>query len=172
MTDDFPNLFAYHRWADEVMLASCRKLTSLQYAEPEPFEVGWPSIRSVVVHLAWGNDAWLRRFLGEPPVPMFAEADLSDLEDAALLLHTTHNRFASELLPSLTADRLASVFTYRNYKGIVTSAPLWAALRHVANHGTYHRGQVASKLKRKGIDPPITDLIHWAIEQTPQPTAL
>lgn len=170
MTDDLASLFAYHRWADEAMLTACRKLSPLQYAEPEPFEVGWPSIRSVVVHLAWAQEVWLTRFLGQPPIPMFTEADLPELEHAAASLMRTHDRFTGELLPSLGPERLAAVFTYRNYKGILSSAPLWTALRHVVNHGTYHRGQIASKLKRRGIDPPVTDLVYWAIEQTPQPS--
>ena len=38
-------------------------------------------------------------------------------------------------------------------------------LRHIVNHSTYHRGQVASKLKRFGIEQPNTDFFFWAIEQ-------
>jgi uncharacterized damage-inducible protein DinB len=41
-------------------------------------------------------------------------------------------------------------------------------LRHVVNHTTYHRGQVASKLKRFGVVQPETDLVVWAIERWPQ----
>jgi uncharacterized damage-inducible protein DinB len=169
MTDDLPSLFAFHRWADERMLDACRKLAPGQYAEPEPFEVGWPTIRSIVVHLAWANQVWATRFLGEPQPPPIVETDLPTLDDAASLLLAGHDRFANEVLPPLTPERLAANFTYRNYKGVMGAVPLWAALRHVVNHGTYHRGQVASKLKRRGIDPPVTDLVFWAIERTPQP---
>jgi uncharacterized damage-inducible protein DinB len=42
-------------------------------------------------------------------------------------------------------------------------------LRHVVNHTTYHRGQVASKLKRFGVQQAETDLTFWAREQVPQP---
>jgi uncharacterized damage-inducible protein DinB len=44
----------------------------------------------------------------------------------------------------------------------------WAILRHMANHSTYHRGQVTSKLKRFGIEQSITDFFWWVIEQIPQ----
>jgi uncharacterized damage-inducible protein DinB len=40
-------------------------------------------------------------------------------------------------------------------------------LRHVVNHPTYHRGQVASKLKRLGVEQPATDFLFWALEQMP-----
>ena len=43
-------------------------------------------------------------------------------------------------------------------------------LRHVVNHTTYHRGQVASKLKRFGIQQSETDFVYGAFEQIPQQT--
>ena len=46
--------------------------------------------------------------------------------------------------------------------------PTWALLRHIVSHSTYHRGQVASKLKCFGIEQPITDFFWWAIEQIPR----
>ena len=45
---------------------------------------------------------------------------------------------------------------------------LWAILRHIVNHSTYHRGQIASKLKQFGIEQPNTDFFWWTIEQIPQ----
>ena len=42
--------------------------------------------------------------------------------------------------------------------------PPWLVLRHVVNHTTYHRGQIASKLKCFGIQQAKTDLVYWAKE--------
>ena len=169
MLDDFASLFCYHRDADEQVLEACGKLPHGAYAEAEPFEAGWPSIRSLVVHLAWANDAWARRFLDQPPVARSTEADLPALADAAALLVSAHDRFARDVVPALTPGRLASIWTYRSAAGKPYATPLWAALRHVVNHGTYHRGQIASKLARRGITPPATDLIYWSLRHTPQP---
>ena len=47
-------------------------------------------------------------------------------------------------------------------------APPWIVLRHIVNHSTYHRGQVASKLKRLGVDPPSTEFVDWALAQLTQ----
>jgi uncharacterized damage-inducible protein DinB len=41
-------------------------------------------------------------------------------------------------------------------------------LRHIVNHSTYHRGQVAAKLKRLGVEQPLTDFFFWVMEQIPQ----
>jgi uncharacterized damage-inducible protein DinB len=94
------------------------------------------------------------------------EADLATVEDAARLLERAYRRF-EELGPTLTAERLNSVLTLRAV-GRTFTVPRWAMLRHIANHSTYHRGQVASKLKRFGIEQPNTDLFWWVIEQIPQ----
>jgi uncharacterized damage-inducible protein DinB len=32
---------------------------------------------------------------------------------------------------------------------------------HMVNHGTYHRGQIASLLKIHGVEPIDTDLVIW-----------
>jgi hypothetical protein len=40
--------------------------------------------------------------------------------------------------------------------------------RDPVNHSTYHCGQVASKLKRLGVEQPATDFVFWAFEQIPQ----
>ncbi len=74
------------------------------------------------------------------------EAELPTLDDDARLLAVAQDRL----------DRLAAPFVYRNTRGRAASLPLWAALRHVVNHASYHRGQVASKLKRFGVEPPVT----------------
>jgi uncharacterized damage-inducible protein DinB len=52
--------------------------------------------------------------------------------------------------------------------GHTFTLPRWALLRHIVHHSTYHRGQVASKLSRFGIEQPVTDFFFWVIEQLPQ----
>ena len=136
------------------MLDACRKLSPEQYAEPEPFEVGWPSIRSVVVHLAWASDLWVRRFLGGPSVPMIAEADLPTLDEAATLLMSAHDRFTGPAPPRAYARSDRRDVDLSQHPGRRLFGADVDGLRHVVNHGSYHRGQIASKLKRRGVDPP------------------
>jgi uncharacterized damage-inducible protein DinB len=76
-------------------------------------------------------------------------------------------RTLDDLLPTLTPERLTTPMTLRG-GGRSAMLPPWVVLRHVVNHATYHRGQVASKLKRFGVEQPPTDLIFWAFEQTQQ----
>ena len=166
MTDDLATLFAYNRWADARMLDACRQVPPERYGEE--LAPGWASLRSSVAHIAGATDLWVRRFLGQPADAFVPESELATPAAAARLSAAalgTLDRMALELTP----EQLAAPFTYRNLRGQVATVPLWAALRHVVNHATYHRGQVASKLRRLGVEPPVTDLVYFAIEQTPQP---
>ena len=164
MQDDVVALFAYDRWANTKVLDACRTLTAEQYvAEPVP---GWSSVRSTIYHIALATEFNLRTLAGDPDDRIPTEADLLTVDDVAQLLERASRRF-EELRPTLTPERLNTVLTLRR-RGRTATLPPWALLRHIVNHSTYHRGQVASKLKRFGIEPPNTDLFWWMIEQIPQ----
>jgi uncharacterized damage-inducible protein DinB len=164
MTDDFVSLFAYNRWADRRVLDACRKLTPEQYAA-EPFP-GWSSVRSTIYHIAIVTDGWLRGLAGDPDQSVPTEQELPTIDDAERLLERAYRRF-DELLPALTPERLATPVLLQR-RGRKATLPPWAVLRHIVNHSTYHRGQVASKLKRFGIEQPATDFVYFVFEQVPQ----
>ena len=165
MNDDFVSLYAYNRWADRLMLDACRKLTPQQYAqEPVP---GWSSVRSSIWHIAVVADGWLRAVAEESADTVPTEKDLATPDDAERLLDKAYQRF-QRLAPSLTPERLSTPQTFRRRTRTAVLPP-WAVLRHIVNHSTYHRGQVSSKLKRLGIEPPAMDFVYWMLEQTPKP---
>jgi uncharacterized damage-inducible protein DinB len=168
MQDDYLSLHAFNRWANARMLDACRKLTPEQYtAEPVP---GWSSVRFTVWHISVVTDFWLRSLACGPEQGLPTEAELSTVEDAHRLLERAYQTFEA-LLPNLTPDLLNTPRRYQG-RGWTAVLPGWVVLRHVVNHTTYHRGQVASKLKRFGIEQAGTDLPFWAgdvqLEQVPQ----
>ncbi|HEY7331268.1 MAG TPA: DinB family protein [Gemmataceae bacterium] len=164
MQDDFASLFAFNRWANAKMLDACRKLSQEQYvAEPVP---GWSSVRATVFHIALVTEGWLRGLENDPDESIPTEAEVATVDDAERLLGRAYQRF-DRLLPTLTPERLATSITLQR-RGRSMTLPPWAVLRHLVNHTTYHRGQVASKLKRFGIAQPETDLVFWWKEQMPQ----
>lgn len=164
MQDDIVALFAYERWANRKVLDACRTLTAEQYAaEPVP---GWSSVRSTISHIALATEFNLRPLAGDLDDSVPTEAELATVDDVARLLERAHRRF-EELRPMLTPEWLNSLLTLRAI-GRTFTLPRWAILRHIVNHSSYHRGQVASKLKRFGIEPPNTDFFWWMLEQIPQ----
>ena len=91
------------------------------------------------------------------------EAELATVDDAERLLDGAYRIF-EDLAPLLTPENLSTPRTFSG-RGRTAVLPPWAVLRQIVNHSTYHRGQVAAKLKRLGIEPPMTDLIRWVIDQ-------
>jgi len=163
MQDDIAALFAYDRWANRKVLGACGELTAEQYvAEPV---AGWSSVRSTIYHIALATEFNLRALSSEPDDRIPNEADLATVDDATQLFERAYRRF-EELSPTLTPERLDTMLSFRA-AGRTFTLPHWAMLRHIVNHSTYHRGQVASKLKRFGIEQPITDFFFWVIEQFP-----
>lgn len=164
MQDDVVALFEYDRWANRRVLDACRTLTAEQYvAEPVP---GWSSVRSTISHIALATEFNLRTLAGDPDDRIPTEAELPTVDDASRLLERAYRRF-DQLRPTLTPERLNSALTLC-VVGRTFTLPRWAMLRHIVNHSTYHRGQVASKLKRFGIEQPNTDFFFWVVEQSPQ----
>ena len=164
INDDFQALYAYNRWADRKVLDVCRTLTPAQYlAEPVP---GWTSVRASIVHLAIVTNGWLRGLAGDEIGEVLSEDDLPTVDDALRLLKEADVAL-DRILTTFTPEQLATPVTMKRRTRSATLPP-WVVLRHVVNHSTYHRGQVASKLKRLGVEPPAIDLVFWALEQYPQ----
>ncbi len=161
--DDLNSVFAYNRWANDRVVAACRELgQDLYEREPVP---GWPSVRATLVHIADATAIWARRLEGEPVTTRASEADYPTIDDATGLLERGQAAF-ERLVATYQAEpaRLASLWSYRNLDGHEVTVPLWSVFRHVVNHATYHRGQIAAKFGRLGASPAKTDLIFWAVE--------
>ncbi len=160
ITDDIPSLYAFNRWADGKVLQACRSLSPEQYgAEPVP---GWSSVSSTILHITMVTDGWLRGLTGEVVETFLTEADVATVDDAQRCLDRAYETLSG--LPIRSSDWLSTPTTLRG-AGRSIVLPPWVILRHVVNHSSYHRGQVASKLKRFGIEQPATDLFFWAMEQ-------
>jgi uncharacterized damage-inducible protein DinB len=161
MRDDFVSLYAYDRWANEKILDACRRLSAEQFTtEPVP---GWSSVRASLTHVAIVTDGWLRGLAGENVQVVPTEADLPTVDDAATLFGRAYDRLDA-LLQTLSATDLATPREFRGARGSAVLPP-WAVLRHIVNHSTYHRGQIAAKFKRLGFDAPATDLVFWVMAQ-------
>ncbi len=161
MQDTLPAMFEYNRWADERLLTACGQLTDEQYAR----EIGgsFASIRATVAHHAGALWAWRSRFEGSEVKALPTATEVPDAATAMRLTVSCYETLLREA--SRSAEELNQIFTFRSVRGFMVSLPRWAALRHVVNHGTYHRGQIANMMRQVGMAPPSTDYFLWAMEQ-------
>ncbi|HEV8266884.1 MAG TPA: DinB family protein [Thermoanaerobaculia bacterium] len=161
MKDDLLSLYAYNKWANARVLDSLRSLSADDYTRE--LGGGWPSLRATLVHLAGATDAWAERFGGRDVTVLPTPEQVPTLENAATLLRGAETKLDA-FLSTLAPEKPAGAFTWKNLKGEPKTAPFWAVLRHVVNHGTYHRGQISSMVKRVGGKPIATDMVVWGIE--------
>ncbi|HET9314036.1 MAG TPA: DinB family protein, partial [Vicinamibacteria bacterium] len=68
-------------------------------------------------------------------------------------------------LESLKPDAMQASLRYRNLQGQEFETPLWQMVQHVANHSTYHRGQLVTMFRQLGAKAVSTDLIAWDRER-------
>ena len=106
------------------------------------------------------TDAWVQRFSGRDATRLPSQAELPRFGDAEALLLGAEDGLDA-LLPSFTPALLAAPFRWRNLQNEERTAPLWTLVRHVVNHGTYHRGQITSMIRQLGGTPANTDLIGF-----------
>lgn len=157
MTDSFASLVAYTRWADRRPLDPCAELTPAQYT----LELGgsFPSLQATIAHLAGANKLWSLRLAGLPNTGLQLAAEIPDVATAAARLSEAYEVFEAAA-PEWDTARLET-FTFRNIAGVEITRPRWQVFRHIVNHGTYHRGQIANMLRQLGVKPPPTDLLYW-----------
>lgn len=113
-------------------------------------------------HLLVAERVWLLRLRGEDSTAQVLWPQLSPDECAAL---AEENAAAfSRYLDALTGDSAAAEITYANTQGVPFRTRVSDVLTHVALHGAYHRGQVATALRGDGAEPVNTDFIAFVRE--------
>ena len=155
-TGEARELFAYAGWANGLVCEAASALSEEQLGDS--IASSFPSVGGTLAHMVGAEWVWLRRWLGESPSGFpewVAKPVLAELR--ARLSAVEHERDA--FVARLSDADLGRAVSYRNLAGQAFSDPLGNLMRHVVNHSTYHRGQVATQLRQLGFKPPSTDLI-------------
>lgn len=167
----FADLFEYDRWANRRVLEKLQAAGPLQGSrkkegggEAADGASGLEEAVRLYSHLLRTADVWYARIDGAGPGPTDrlwtpVDRDRLDLETARVA--DRWDRFLSEL----DEEALDREIEYENSSGTFYAHPLSGILRHVVNHGTYHRGQIARVLSEATGDPPVTDYIALVRER-------
>ena len=158
---DILDLYRYDDWANERIAAAIVTLS------PEVWGRAWggshPSIREAFSHIVATEWIWLERWCGPSP-----KAPPEWMEDSAVEAVVREMRDVrarrSRFLEALVDSDLDRVVSFTFLSGRDGEQRLGDLLVHVANHSTYHRGQVASMLRQAGSVPPATDFIVYRSE--------
>jgi uncharacterized damage-inducible protein DinB len=151
-------LFAYGAWANDLAFAAAEELGAKELVAT--VESSFSSVRGTLGHIVAAEWVWLRRWRGDSPSAAPAWVSDSSLANLKAQLAAVEAE-RSEYLAGLSDEDLDEAVAYRTLAGEEQSDVLASLIRHVVNHSTYHRGQVATQLRHLGRTPPTTDLIAY-----------
>jgi uncharacterized damage-inducible protein DinB len=165
-------LYDYNCWARGRQLEACRALTPEQFTRS--FGSGWSSIRDVLAHLVDTEAYYLHRWRGHSREQIVATMGFSRSVERARLwpaqfptLSRVERHWQNlecevrNYFEKLEQNDLSETVTYIDSGGRHWPYPLWQLILHLANHQTYHRGQVSALLRQLGVVPPATDLLDF-----------
>jgi uncharacterized damage-inducible protein DinB len=154
-------LYDYNYWARDRQLAACAALSEEQFLRP--LGSSYSSLRDTLVHMVWGEWDWQERWRGRSPTLEIYERDWRPAQFPALDSVREHwtevEQLVRNYLLELHDDRLRFPLSYKNLKGDTWTYPLWQTIFHLANHQTYHRGQVTTLLRQLGAKAESTDYL-------------
>jgi uncharacterized damage-inducible protein DinB len=146
---DLQTLLDYNYWARDRMYAALEPLTPEQATRDLGGSFG--SIHDTVAHIYAAELVWFRRWNGESTALLTGAAfpDLASIHRAWV----AHEAAMRAFVTSLGDAGVERVFEFKMFSGQPTASPFWQMLQHVVNHGSYHRGQITTKLRQLGAQP-------------------
>jgi uncharacterized damage-inducible protein DinB len=167
--DDIQLLYEYDRWANNRVLQAVSALSDEQFTR----DLGgsFRSVRDTLLHIISGEWGWLTYWKEPSPSAAFVR-DLWDRHDA--LFHpegfpdaaAVQRKWAeiekeqAEFVNGVTDESLGRMLPLRG-----TQVSLGHLLQHMANHSTYHRGQIALMMRQLGAKPLPTDFHVFLVER-------
>jgi uncharacterized damage-inducible protein DinB len=148
---DLRLLLDYHYWARDRALDAASSLTPEQFTRD--LGSSFRSVRDTLVHAYGAESAWYQRWQGTSPSSLPAAdqfPDVASLRNAWTALEGKMRAF----LDTVSDAGLDRVYEFKTLAGQSASGILWQMLQHVANHASYHRGQVTTMLRQLGAAPP------------------
>lgn len=158
------NMYAYHLWANKVLLERIKELPSnVLYKE---INSSYPNIAQTFSHIYVVDVMWLQVLKG---------ISMQEALGASMaLLEKTNLYSVDEFIKSF--EELTSQYEewMNNQKDLEQKINLnnpWSGARetvyseilfHVVNHGTYHRGNITTMLRQQGHASTMNDLaLYW-----------
>jgi uncharacterized damage-inducible protein DinB len=152
-------LLEYHHWATNLTVNAARALRPEQFTRD--LGSSFPSVRDTLVHVFTADRAWLGRLEGQSP-PRANASDYADLDSLLEVWEPVLTRWP--IVVESLGDP-ARLIEYKSFAGEPFTNSLGQIVRHVVNHGTYHRGQVATMLRQLGANAVSSDLIYFFRER-------
>lgn len=142
-------LFAHLEWADLKVLGLFRELSEIKDRPRQLFS-----------HVLMAERIWMKRLRSEDPSHLEVWPTLS-LAELGQLANANHAAFRVLLEHIDESGGFGEIVAYQTFAGEPFEHRVGDILTHVALHGAYHRGQIASVLRGDGQEVVDTDFIAY-----------
>ena len=152
----------YLRWADQQSLVASRSVRDDEYYKDQHMSAG--SLHKQLVHCMAVQWLWLCRFRGESPERLEDEREhptRMSVEQRWPLVHSALVDFVGRQSQSA----LNANVTYHDTRGESHTIPLRDMILNLIDHGSYHRGQINTMIKRAGGTPFAINYRIYAMEK-------
>jgi len=148
---NFSPYLNYVYWANKRVLEMLR-------ACPQVESKSW----ALFAHTLASEHLWLCRLQGRvPDIAIWPELGADECEKLIEMNFAGYR----EYLKNCTPEVFRSIVSYQTSQGEAHQTPVSDILSHILSHGAYHRGQVASAVKRSGGEVIDTDYITFIRER-------
>ncbi len=162
--DDIKLLFQYNDWANDRILDHAEQVSPEQLTAPN--ELGWGSLRGLLVHLLNAEFYWRNQLQNGLTVQDLQPDSYPDVAAIRARWRQERPKMQAYLESLSDADLLRR--PSRQSRERKLPLPLWQYLSHVVNHGTQHRAECAAILTGFGRSPGDMDFIVFLGSLRPQ----
>lgn len=149
MKKHFIDLFRYNYWANLRMLGIIEE----QNLKDE-------KLLKLFSHLLSSQIIWHNRIKGLPTSP-FPAWEVYKIRELKSMIDENNDNWLNYLEKDHPNETFEEMIFYKNSKGANHENTIRHIIAHVINHSTYHRAQMAVRMRELNIDPPITDYIAY-----------
>ena len=158
-------LFSYDSWANDLMIEAVSRIG--RDALHEDRGSSHRSIFGALVHVVAAEEVWLSRWTNRPLAKLTGVEQVATLDSLRLFWNSVREA-RDRFVGGLADEDLDGSLTITTTGGDRYRHSLAEMFRHLVNHSSYHRGQVAAMLRQIGEAPPATDLIRFYRERSTQ----
>lgn len=161
-------LYNYHKWANDRIFRHLKSLPKEVYNKE--IKSVFSSIQEVIIHIYQTDGMWLSVMSGDD----FSEtmevikrqqekSDNQNPEGMKKLYEDISGMYKAFLEDHKDLDQLMTI-EHPKFGKLETSVA--QQVKHVVNHGTYHRGNITAMLRQQGHAGVPTDYIFFLYDQT------
>lgn len=115
-------------------------------------------IKIKMTHIAVAEWIWTKRIEGTS-VEKKSVLDVMPLDDLREKLADNYSKWIDLITD---CNDFQQVYSYSLLNGSKSQSTISDILTHLVNHGSYHRGQIATLLRQEGLIPNSTDFIAFS----------